>query len=215
MDLFGITITVVMAHFLALLSPGPDFVLIVKSSIKNGGKNSIGVPAGIATANGIYIILCLAGVSSILAQSVTLLISLKIAGGLFLIYLSYEAIKAKKSDYRQIESINIEDINSDASFFKEYLTGFTSGILNPKNLLFYLSLFTVVLNENVGLLYKISLGIWMISIVFVWDSFVVAILSTRKVRNKFLKIAYFIDKFTGLILGVIGISIVKSAVQDN
>ena len=36
-NLLGIFITVALAHFLALLSPGPDFVLVVKSAIKNDG----------------------------------------------------------------------------------------------------------------------------------------------------------------------------------
>jgi len=44
--LFSIFLTVAIAHFLALLSPGPDFVLVVKSAIKNGPKKSIGVAAG-------------------------------------------------------------------------------------------------------------------------------------------------------------------------
>ena len=54
-NLLAIFATVAIAHFLALLSPGPDFVLIVKSSIKHGGKKSIGVAAGIASANAVYI----------------------------------------------------------------------------------------------------------------------------------------------------------------
>ena len=58
-NLFGIFLTVAIAHFLALLSPGPDFVLVVKSAIRNEGKNAIGVALGIASANALYIGLCL------------------------------------------------------------------------------------------------------------------------------------------------------------
>ena len=39
-NLLSIFITVGIAHFLALLSPGPDFVLIVKSAIKNDSKDA-------------------------------------------------------------------------------------------------------------------------------------------------------------------------------
>lgn len=38
--MFPIIITVVVAHFLALLSPGPDFMLIVKCGIKNETRNA-------------------------------------------------------------------------------------------------------------------------------------------------------------------------------
>ena len=57
-----------IAHFLALLSPGPDFVLVVKSAIRNKDRNAIGVALGIAIANAVYIGLCLIGVGSILSQ---------------------------------------------------------------------------------------------------------------------------------------------------
>ena len=41
------------AHFLALLSPGPDFFLIVRSAVVNGARVASGVCVGIALANGV------------------------------------------------------------------------------------------------------------------------------------------------------------------
>jgi len=196
---------------LALLSPGPDFVLVVKSAIKNGPRKSIGVAAGIASANALYIALCLIGVGALLASSVMIMIALKIAGGLFLIYLAIMALKAKKKDYPALESIENNSKQSETTFLKEFATGFMSGILNPKNLLFYLSLFTVVLTNDVNFAFKVGLGIWMTAVVFVWDLSVIYVLSREKVRKKFSKLAYYIDKFTGAILGLIGFTIVKSA----
>jgi len=209
--LFSIFITVAIAHFLALLSPGPDFVLVVKSAIKNGPRKSIGVAFGIASANALYIALCLIGVGSLLASSIVIMIALKIAGGLFLIYLAIMALRAKKKDYKDLELTEADNHQVETTFVKEFLTGFMSGILNPKNLLFYLSLFTVVLTKDVNLAFKVMLGIWMTSVVFLWDLSVIYILSRDKVRHKFSKLAYYIDKCTGAILGLIGFTIVKSA----
>ncbi|WP_025566159.1 LysE family transporter [Psychromonas sp. SP041] len=210
--LFSIFITVAIAHFLALLSPGPDFVLVVKSAINNGPKKSIGVAGGIASANALYITLCLIGVGSLLATSVMIMIALKIAGGLFLIYLAVMALLAKKEDYQDIAAAEVTT-GKETTFTKEFFTGFMSGIFNPKNLLFYLSLFTVVLTNDVSLGFKIALGIWMTSVVFLWDLSVIYVLSRDKVRRKFSKLAYYIDKCTGVILGLIGLTIVKSALS--
>jgi len=90
-----------------------------------------------------------------------------------------------------------------------------SGILNPKNVLFYLSLFTVVLTKDVSLTFKILLGIWMTSVVFIWDSAIVFLLSGEKIRRKFSKLAYYIDKVTGAILGLVGFTIVKTALTKS
>ena len=210
-SLIGVFATVVFAHFLALISPGPDFVILVKSAIKNERKKAIGVALGISIANAFYIALCLIGVGSLLASSVYIMIGLKIAGGLFLIYLAIQALQAKKSDYASLAMQVDKNEVSNTTFLKEFVVGFMSGILNPKNVLFYLSLFTVVLTKDVSLTFKITLGIWMTLAVFLWDSAIVFILSGDRVRRKFAKLAYYIDKVTGAILGLVGFTIVKTA----
>lgn len=207
--------TVALAHFLALLSPGPDFVLVVKSAIRNDRNKAMGVAVGISVANALYIALCLIGVGAILASSIWLMTTLKVIGGLFLIFLAIQALKAKKSDYADLALTQNESEAVKASFGKEFITGFMSGILNPKNLLFYLSLFTVALTNDVSLAFKIALGVWMTVVVFCWDTAIIFVLSSSKVRKKFTKLAYYIDKFTGAILGVVGFSIVKSALSKQ
>ncbi len=214
-SLWGVFLTVVIAHFLALLSPGPDFVLIVKSAVKHGDKKSMGVAAGIASANAVYISLCLIGVGAILASSVTLLMIMKILGGLFLIYLAMQAIRGKKSDYQILVLSGTSQTQIQTTWAREFTTGFISGILNPKNLLFYLSLFTVILTEEVGMVFKICLGVWMTALVFAWDIFIIYVLSMPKVRRQFASYSYYIDKVTGVILAGIGFSIVKSAVIET
>jgi len=215
MSLIGIFATVVFAHFLALISPGPDFVILVKSAIKNESKKAIGVALGISIANALYIALCLIGVGSLLASSVYIMIGLKVAGGLFLIYLAIQALRAKKSDYASLSvQVNKKELNN-TTFFKEFVVGFMSGILNPKNVLFYLSLFTVVLTKDVSLTFKVMLGVWMTSVVFLWDAAIVFILSGDRVRRKFAKLAYYIDKVTGAILGLVGFKIVKTALTKS
>lgn len=213
LSLWGIFVTVAIAHFLALLSPGPDFVLIVKSAIRNGNKKSIGIAVGISVANALYISLCLIGVGSILAKSATVLVTLKVMGGLFLIYLGIQALRAKKDSYKKIALAETNNRQLESTWISEFITGFMSGVLNPKNLLFYLSLFTVVLTKEVSLSFKITLGIWMTMVVLFWDIAIIYLLSTNRVQRKFSKIAYYLDKLTGAILGMIGFSIVKSAIS--
>jgi threonine/homoserine/homoserine lactone efflux protein len=216
LGIFAIVTTVVVAHFLALVSPGPDFLLIVKSAVKNQKSKAIGVAFGIASANAIYIFLCIIGVGSILATSLIVMTTLKILGGLFLLYVAYHALKSKKSDYQFIaKETEQEALGITSSFWKEFITGFVSGISNPKNILFYLSLFSVVLTNDVGIGFKIGLGIWMTAAVFLWDTFIIYILSRKNVKAVFGRLAFFIDKIAGTILGIIGIKLVESAIFED
>lgn len=54
---------IVAAHFLALISPGPDFFLVARTSIAAGWKRATGVCLGIALANGVFIVAAFGGVS--------------------------------------------------------------------------------------------------------------------------------------------------------
>ncbi|MET2951865.1 LysE family transporter, partial [Vibrio owensii] len=54
---------VALAHFLALLSPGPDFFLVARTSISAGWRVASGTCLGIALANGLFISLAFAGLA--------------------------------------------------------------------------------------------------------------------------------------------------------
>ena len=213
-SILSIILTVVVTHFLALLSPGPDFMLLVKSGVRNGFRKSWGLPMGIAFANGVYITLCIIGLGEFLVKSVILLRVLKLLGGLFLLYISISALKAKKEDYDDIDSEKGESLVK-SSFLGILLTGFISGISNPKNLVFYLSLFSMVLTDGINQQIKISLGIWMTSIVFLWDSFILIILSREIIQKRFIGIVYYIDKVAGVIIGSLGLKLVISAIKED
>ena len=216
LSLISIFITVAIAHFLALLSPGPDFILVVKSAFKGNRKNAVGVALGIATANAVYIGLCLIGVGAILSTSVSLMIALKFIGGLFLMYIAFNAFKAPQNAYQNMSATSANSAEfSSISFLKEFITGFLSGILNPKNLLFYLSLFTIALTPDISLKFKILLGTWMTAIVFLWNVTIIYFLSKNNVRKKFTKMAFYVDKVTGFILTAIGFSIIKSVLDEQ
>ncbi|THU00628.1 lysine transporter LysE [Lampropedia puyangensis] len=212
----SVFLAVALAHFLALLSPGPDFLMVVRSAARHPVRVALGVPAGIAIANGVYIALCLLGVATVLSQSAGLLMIVRIAGGLFLLWLGVMALRARRSDYAFLmQAAAAEPIERASSFWREAVIGFASGILNPKNLLFYLSLFSLVLTPEVAIAFKVGLGLWMVLVVFAWDALIVLVLSHGAVRMWFNRTVFYIDKFTGLVLGAIGAKIVHGAATHS
>ncbi|MFX6330733.1 LysE family transporter, partial [Acinetobacter baumannii] len=51
------------AHLLALASPGPDFLLLLRGSLRHGRGYGLAAALGIALANGLYIALAIGGFS--------------------------------------------------------------------------------------------------------------------------------------------------------
>ncbi len=72
-----------LAHFLALLSPGPDFFLIIGHAVRHRLRGSLFICLGIALGNALYICLAVSG-WSVMRQMPALYRVLELAGAAYL-----------------------------------------------------------------------------------------------------------------------------------
>ncbi len=197
-------IIIAVAHFIALLSPGADFVYLINTSISNKPKVAIGASLGIALSNGFYIMLCLLGYATILSQSDFLMGMIRIIGGGYLLYQGIRILKTKN-----------DIINGDAAytnqstFLKEIARGFYLSFLNPKISIFYISLFALAISKETPFMVQILYGIWMFLLVFLWDSMIVLLLNKKRLKKKILSFIHM-QKILGLLLLAIGSGLLYS-----
>lgn len=197
-------IIIAVAHFIALLSPGADFVYLVNTSIKNKPKVAIGASLGIALSNGFYIMLCLLGYATVLSQSKFLMSIIRIIGGGYLLYLGVVILKTKN------DVINANAVfTNQSTFIKELLRDFYLSFLNPKISIFYISLFALAISKETPLMVQLLYGIWMFLVVFLWDSMIVLLLNKKELKKKILSFVYM-QKIMGILLLVIGGGLIYS-----
>ena len=140
---------------------------MVRSSLRNKRSATIATVLGIAVANALYIALCIIGVGSVIARSLMLMSVLKLLGGAFLLSVAYHALRVKREDYAFIADFETSG-KAQNSFAKEFAPRPFSGLSNPKSIIFYLSLFSVVLTPNVSLALSVTLGVWMSVFELLW-----------------------------------------------
>jgi threonine/homoserine/homoserine lactone efflux protein len=224
-DGIALFLSVAGAHFLALLSPGADFVLIVRTGLGKSLSRAFGVAVGISVANGLYIAACLAGLASLIAASPAILGAIQAAGGAYLLRLGIGALRscrsaadiggsgADRGDANLVPCGNPETGNGIRSpFAREFVTGFGSSILNPKLPLFYLGLFSLLANSGTSVSFGIILGVWMTAVVLAWDSFILFMLTRKRMRTAFLGRVRLIDRVSGVILALIGFRLLFLAI---
>lgn len=78
--------TLVFAHFLALISPGPDFFLIIGHAVRRRLLGTAFICIGIALGNAIYIVVAVAGWSAI-KHSPLLYRCVELAGAAYLVWM--------------------------------------------------------------------------------------------------------------------------------
>ncbi|WP_142503061.1 LysE family translocator [Klebsiella sp. 2680] len=191
-----------LSHFVALLSPGPDFFLLVGYAIRYRLRGSAGLCVGIAAGNGLYIMLAIIG-WEILRQHPLLFTLIELLGAAYLLWIGSLLVRSRPTmlDLRGAPA-------SRPSQLKQLLLGLGSSLLNPKNALFYLALMTSLLGPNVTMLQQVVSGVWMTGVVLLWDLLLVSLMALTSVQRRLSAVVWRIEQVAGGILMAFGCWIV-------
>ena len=199
----SIFLTVALLHLFAVASPGPDFVLVSRQSFRYGRAVAIWTSGGIALGILFHVAISLTGLSLLLQNQPDLFLYLKLAASLYIGYLGFASLISKDPVNLQKNSIGQED-----RYIKSISTGFLTNVLNPKAFIFFITVFTLVINEDTGLFIKGLLGMYMSLATFIWFSLVSILLTNQKATERFKKAIPWLEKITGLFLIVLAIQII-------
>ncbi len=83
-----------LSHFVALLSPGPDFFLLVGYAVRYRIRGSIGLCLGIAAGNALYIVLAIVG-WGLLRQAPLLFLLIELLGAGYLLWIGSLLIRSR------------------------------------------------------------------------------------------------------------------------
>ena len=183
-----------LAHFAALLSPGPDFFLIIGHALRRKLRGSAFICLGIAAGNAVYIALAIMGWSG-LKHSPALYRAMELAGAAFLVWMGVMLFRSSRS--RKTWTVGNDRALSP---FLQFCTGAGSALLNPKNAVFYLSLVTVLIGPEASLEQQTAAGVWMFLVVLLWDLGVAACISLPKVQQLLQAKIAFLEAAAGVIL---------------
>jgi len=186
---------VAAAHFLALLSPGPDFFLVARTSASAGWRVASGACLGIALANGVFIGAAFAGVA-ILREGSALFMALQLAGCAYLLYIG--RLFLRHAGQNALDNLQASAARATQGWLASLAMGFASGILNPKNALFYASLASMLASSSAG--WRIAYACWMFAIVLLWDLLVAVSIGNRRVLRRFSRALPWLERASGIML---------------
>ncbi|MBJ8373108.1 LysE family translocator [Citrobacter cronae] len=197
-----------LAHFVALLSPGPDFFLLVGYAVRYRMRGSAGLCVGIAIGNGLYILLAIIG-WGILRQLPLLFTVIELLGALYLLWIGSLLIRSRP------QTLTGADAQSTCpGFGKQLLLGLASSLLNPKNALFYLALMIALLGPSVTLLQQSMSGIWMTSVVLFWDLLIVMFIGLPQIQRRLTRGILWVERIAGGVLIIFGCAIALRFLQN-
>ncbi|MEC4088464.1 MULTISPECIES: LysE family transporter [Pseudoalteromonas] len=198
-------VLIALAHFFAVASPGPDFAVVLKQSISFGRRNALMTSAGVGLGILVHVTYCLLGVALLLAQSPELFNVFKYLAGAYLAYMGIQALRASANPASQQAATPSA---TEESAMQALRRGFLVNALNPKATLFFLSLFTLVIDPGTPQSVQILYGLYMAVATWLWFSSLSMVLSKATVRSFFQRAGHWFDRGIGVILLLLALRVI-------
>ncbi len=202
-------LTVALVHLLAVASPGPDFAVVVRESVARGQRSGRWTAIGVGSAILLHVGYSLLGIGLIVSQSIVLFNLFKWLAAGYLFYLGIQALRAKPAAVGDLPRADRED---SLSWRRSFTRGFVTNGLNPKATLFFLSLFTVVIDPHTPLAVQAGYGVYLAFATGVWFCLVAWLFSRERVRAGFARMGHWFDRVTGAVLIGLGVRLAASEI---
>ncbi|CAH6817988.1 Threonine transporter [Vibrio chagasii] len=128
--------TFTLAAILLNVSPGPSLVFVSARGVSDGRAAGVVSALGLATGSSLHAILAGLGVTALVANNENLSMIIAVTGGSYILYLGFDSIRAA----REVFTSKLETKPNKHSLKKLYLQAISVEFLNPKTILFYLSI---------------------------------------------------------------------------
>lgn len=201
LPLFG---SVLIIHLMAVMSPGPDFIMALRNSLTYSRKTGIYTAIGFGLGIGVHVLYCVFGLAILISTSTIAFNIIKYLGVAYLAYIGVLSIVSKSTHIEVGKQHHLADISP----LKAIRMGFLTNVLNPKATLFFLSLFTFVIDPKVPTSIAMFLGVLMMINTAIWFSLVALFFTQSKIRAIFDRYQKTFNTIFGLLLIAIAIKIV-------
>jgi threonine/homoserine/homoserine lactone efflux protein len=180
-----------MINFIAVMSPGPDFALILRSSLIHNRRAGILTAMGMGTGVLFHTSYAVFLLPHLLSYSNKIIEIVRYGGSLYLFYLSIQSIRAGLHPHHtELNRLKNDELSlAPARVF--FTQGLLCNVLNPKAALFFISIFTIILVRVDSISLKIICALGMAVTVFCWFSAMTILLTQPGLKKRIQSIDNF------------------------
>lgn len=187
-------LTICALHFVAQLSPGPDVLLVAKSSASTTRANTLKIILGISAGVVVWVALTLLGFTVLLEQWPWIQQVLMLIGGLFLAKMGYAMLIGGIATLKQNTNLDGVIEQPPKNYF---LLGLYTNLANPKIVIYFSSVFSLALSSTAGANLKPQLAVIIPIQTFLVFSLLMMIMSIPKIKRIYQKSGSYIDIVSG------------------
>ncbi len=191
-------------HVLAMISPGPNVLVVAQTAISRTRRAGIFISLGIATGAAVWSSAALLGLNLLFTQFPWFYSGLKVMGGIYLLYIGAKMWRA--ADHPLIPSRGL--CLSAQTDWQAFRLGLLTNLTNPKAAIFYGSIFAALLKPDFPVWVKLTaIGIIVFNAVW-WHISLAYLFSTQYTRQVYQRIKRWIDRIAGTALAFFGLLLI-------
>lgn len=199
-----------MAHFwfittfmiLAIIAPGPDFFVVTKNALTFNKRAGIYTSIGVACGSLILALFAISKLAIIINDNQALFNILKLIGATYLIYLGAKEVFSKS------EPESNENFGQTVKPIHAFKQGLVCSTLNPKAIIFFLALFTVIIKPNFPTFSKLGYVVEASLLYLCWFIFLSVLITHPHSTQIINKIKGKVTKIMGAFLIILGLDII-------
>jgi threonine/homoserine/homoserine lactone efflux protein len=193
---------------------GPDFALVVRNSILYSRRT--GILTALGTSLGLiwHATYTLIGIAIIIQESEWGLTIIKVLGASYLAYLGISSFFKKSTILADMAKIEKDFDNKhevkDLTAFQAIRVGFLTDALNPFCLVFFVTVFALILDADSTMAIKLFFGAEIFLFALVWFVGVALFFSHKNIRQWFARMGQWFGRLTGGVLFYYGLRVAFS-----
>ena len=195
-------IGVALAHLLAAISPGPSFVLSIRTAASEGFRAACGLALGFGIGAALWAFAALAGLALLFELLPPLFLGLKLAGGLFLVWLGIDMWRHAPDPLPRVAPGAAPRHTLSA-----IRLGLATQLANPKPAIFFGAVFVGLVPVAADAADRALILVNILWVETLWYVLVARVFSLPRARDAYGRAKTWTDRGMGAILGALGLKV--------
>lgn len=190
---------------LTFLSPGPNLILVVQSSLAGGRAAGFTAGLGCASGDALYAALGLAGMSALIHVGGTLFAVVQIAGGLYLVWFGWRLARTAGT-----QGMVVSGEARREPLWRLFWRGLVTDLANAQTVLFFASIFAVTLQADTPVWARVLAWAGIVLASIAWRAALSTAFSRAAVRAAYARAERTLERIAGAALMVFGLRLIYS-----
>ncbi|HGM5491104.1 TPA: threonine export protein RhtC [Serratia fonticola] len=200
-------LTVALVHIIALMSPGPDFFFVSQTAASRSRREAMMGVVGISLGVMVWAGVALLGLNLILQKMAWLHQIIMVGGGLYLCWMGWQLLRSARKQNAQ--TVPAEEVKvALAKPGRSFIRGLLTNLSNPKAVIYFGSVFSLFVGEDVGAGARWGLFTLITAETFIWFSLVAFIFALSAMRRGYQRMAKWIDGLAGVLFTGFGLHLI-------